>query len=84
MKKRIVLIGLGNHGRSWASDVLSQCSEFVDFAGVVEQNEEIYKNMELSVPWFRSVEEAVRVLNPVLQPTGLGTGNSLVNLDVFV
>jgi predicted dehydrogenase len=60
MKKlRIIVLGLGNFGHSWACEVLPQLVDLVELVAVVDRNEETFVGITDSIPKFKRLQEAI-------------------------
>ena len=66
MKKKVLLLGLGNFGRSWANSVLPKCAEFAEFVGAVDRNVETHKKAPEGVRLFTDLDEAIAETSPDL------------------
>lgn len=65
-KVKVLILGLGNFGYSWATSVLPACGDFARLVGVVDRREERWKGMEGGVPGFRELEPALNETRPEL------------------
>ncbi len=66
MKKvRVLVLGLGNFGHSWASLIVPDC-EYAELVGVVDRRTERWEGIPDSVPKFTDLDEALRAVHPEL------------------
>lgn len=65
-KVRVVLLGLGNFGRSWAISILPKCEEFVQVVGIVDQDETKWVGIADAIPKYRDLESALKEARPEL------------------
>jgi len=63
---RILVLGLGNFGHSWASHVTPQCEGDACLCAVVEKRRERWKGIPDDVAKFESLEEALVQVSPEL------------------
>lgn len=66
MKTRIMLLGLGNFGRSWATYILPQCADFAELTAVVDRRSECMEGIPPEVQRFQDLEAALRTIRPEL------------------
>ncbi len=67
MKKvRVLVLGLGNFGHSWAAQIVPECREYAELAGVVDRRTERWAGIPDGVPKFTDLEEALRTVQPEL------------------
>lgn len=64
--KKVVILGIGNFGKSWANEILPQCAELATLVGVVEPNIEKWNQIAADIPKFTSMEKAIEQLKPDL------------------
>jgi len=62
-KLKILVLGLGNFGKSWVESVVSACSDITELVGAVD--EDVNKHIE-RIPCFTKLEEAVSCTMPEL------------------
>ena len=65
-KVKVLVLGLGNFGHSWAVSVLPACSDFAILAGVVDRQKETWKGIAQDVPKFEVLESALDQTKPDL------------------
>lgn len=65
-KAKVLVLGLGNFGHSWADSVLPLCSEFAVLAGVVEKQKEKWKGIGENIPKYENLSEALEEVKPDL------------------
>ncbi len=65
-KVRVLLLGLGNFGRSWAVSILPNCTEFANVVGIVDQDEEKWKGISEEIPKYADLKLALEEANPEL------------------
>lgn len=65
-RKRVLVLGLGNFGRSWALDIVPFCREKAELAGVVDTREETHKAFLGATDCFADLEEALDAVKPDL------------------
>lgn len=65
-KVRVLLLGLGNFGRSWAVSILPGCAEFADVVGVVDQDKTKWEGIPEEFPKYEDLETALKEAKPEL------------------
>lgn len=65
-KIKVLVLGLGNFGHSWATSVLPACSDYADLAGVVEKQKDKWHGIEDSIPKFEDITLALEETEPDL------------------
>ena len=63
---KVLVLGLGNYGHSWATSVLPECREYAKLVGVVERQKEKWQGIDEAVPKFEDLQEAVEETTPDL------------------
>ena len=66
MKTRIMMLGLGNFGISWASSILPACADFAELVAVVDRKKERLEGVPEGVQRFQDIEEALQMIHPDL------------------
>ena len=66
MKTKVVLVGLGNFGYSWASVILPACAGFARLAAVVDRRPERMEGIPEEVRRFGDIGDALRAVRPDL------------------
>lgn len=65
-KVKVLVLGLGNHGHSWADRVVPACSDFALLVAVVDKEEEKWKGIGDEIPKFHDLETALEETKPEL------------------
>lgn len=65
-KIKVLVLGLGNFGHSWAADVLPACQECADLVGVVEKQKDKWQGIAEQVPKYENLVEALEKTKPDL------------------
>ncbi len=65
-KVRVAVLGLGNFGHSWATEIVPACAECAELAAVIEKDREKWQGIPEGVPKYESLEEALREAQPEL------------------
>lgn len=65
-KTRVLLIGLGNFGGSWARNIIPACSDVCEFAAAVDLVEENLKKAPAGVPVYTDIDRALSEIHPDL------------------
>jgi len=63
---RVLLLGLGNFGRSWAVSVLPDCAEFAHVVGIVDKDKEKWLGISEEIPKYEDLETALEEAKPEL------------------
>lgn len=63
---KVLVLGLGNYGHSWATSVLPACRECASLVGVVEKQKGKWQGIEENVPKFEDLMTALEVTKPDL------------------
>lgn len=63
---KILLLGAGNFGASWANDVIPRCSDIAVFSAVVDKNPERQKHISPDIPFYTDLNEALYAVQPHL------------------
>ena len=64
--KKILILGLGNFGHSWATGILPICADFATLVGVVDSNIETHRGIDPSVAKFTDLAMAIEQTEPDL------------------
>lgn len=65
-KIKVLLIGLGNFGHSWAKLVLPACDDCANLVGVVEKRKDRWQIIDESIPKYESITTALENTKPDL------------------
>lgn len=65
-KIRVLILGLGNYGHSFATSVLPKCSEYAELAAVVDRREESFEGIPDNVGKYTDLMTAVDAEKPDL------------------
>ena len=65
-KMKVMVLGLGNFGHSWATSIVPQCREEAVLAAVVDRRQECWEGIDPDVPRYQSPEEALAEVCPDL------------------
>ncbi len=63
-RKKIIVLGLGDFGHEWASEILPEGSAFAELAAIVDRNRDTWHWVPDSVPKFEDINEAVEKIHP--------------------
>lgn len=63
---KIMVIGLGNHGQSWAREVVPACSDTARLAAVVDKRAELFENIPKGTACYTDLTEALDTCQPDL------------------
>ena len=63
---KVLLIGLGNFGHTWADTVLPACQGEILFAAAVDQRPERFSYVPENVPCFTEIQTALTEIRPDL------------------
>ena len=78
---RVLLLGVGNFGRSWAEHVIPACGDVCEFAAAVDQRPERLAYVPEGTARFTDLDEALQAVHPDLvinvTPPHLHTGTNL-------
>lgn len=66
VKLKVIVLGLGNFGHSWATSIVPACGDDAILAAVVDQRQERWVGIDPAVPRYASLEQAVREIQPDL------------------
>lgn len=64
--KKVIILGVGNFGISWANHILPACKDFAELSAVVDQDPEKLKRIPDTVPKYADVFEAIDAIHPDL------------------
>lgn len=65
-KVRVLVLGLGNFGHSWADSVVPACKDCVELVAVVDKQEDKWQGIDDSIPKFFNLEAAIEETKPEL------------------
>lgn len=65
-KNRVLLLGVGNFGASWAREILPACADVCEFAGAVDLREENLRKVPEGVPVYTDLDTALEAVRPDL------------------
>ena len=65
-KVKVLVLGLGNYGYSWASEVLPACSDYAELVGVVERQKDKWEGIGENILKFEDLEIALKETKPEL------------------
>ncbi len=65
-KVKVLVLGLGNFGHSWADLVVPGCDSCAKLAAVVDKREETWKGIDEAVPKYSDLDTAIEETNPEL------------------
>lgn len=65
-KVKVLVLGLGNFGHSWADTIVPACKECAELAAVVDKRQERWQGIDDSVPKFLDLEVALEETKPEL------------------
>lgn len=65
-KLKVIVLGLGNFGHSWATSVVPACPDEAALAAVVDQRQERWIGIDPAVPRYASLEQALQEIHPDL------------------
>lgn len=65
-KIKVLVLGLGNFGHSWADSVVPACDDCASLAAVVDKDERKWKGIEESVPKYHDLATAIEEIRPEL------------------
>lgn len=83
--KKVIVLGVGNFGISWANSVLPACGDVAELAAVVDRDPERLKKISDSVPKYADIHEAIDDVRPDLvinvTPPSLHTDLNILLLE---
>lgn len=65
-KVKVLVLGLGNFGHSWADTVVPACKDCAELIAVVDKREERWQGIDASIPGFPDLERALEAVKPEL------------------
>lgn len=65
-KLKVLVLGLGNFGHSWADRIVPACKDCAELVAVVDKQKEKWKGIDDSVPKFTDLETALEKTEPEL------------------
>lgn len=65
-KVKVLVLGLGNFGHSWAASVVPACGDCAVLAGVVDRDMEKWQGIGENVPKFQDLMQALEAVKPDL------------------
>lgn len=65
-KVKVLLLGLGNFGRSWAMSILPACGEFAEVVGIVDRDMDKWQGIDESIPKYQELDKALDEQKPEL------------------
>ncbi len=65
-KVKVLLLGLGNFGRSWAISILPACGDFAQVVAIVDKQQEKWQGIEASIPKYQDLIKALEETKPEL------------------
>lgn len=64
--KKVIILGVGNFGISWANGVLPACSDVAELAAVVDRDPERLQKIPDTVPKYADINAAIAAVQPDL------------------
>ena len=75
---KVLVLGLGNFGHSWAAEVLPRCEGYAELVAVVDREKEKWQGIDEKISKFTDLETAIEETKPELvinvTPPGLHVG----------
>lgn len=65
-KVRVLVLGLGNFGHSWADLAASDCDSYAELVAVVDKREETWQGIDENVPKYSDLDTAIEETKPEL------------------
>lgn len=65
-KVKVLVLGLGNFGHSWADLVIPACDSYAELVAVVDKREETWQGIDEAVPKYSDLDIAIEETKPEL------------------
>ena len=63
---KVLVLGLGNFGHSWATEVLPRCEAYAELVAVVDREKEKWLGIDEKIPKYTALETAIEETKPEL------------------
>ncbi|MBQ8596585.1 MAG: Gfo/Idh/MocA family oxidoreductase [Lachnospiraceae bacterium] len=63
---KVLVLGLGNFGHSWAAEVLPQCAQYAELVAVVDHEKKKWLGIDEGIPKYTDLETAIAETMPEL------------------